>query len=346
LTYVRSASFVFYLIGYLVMAYPSYAEKIDSIDDLVLLDDVVLCKNCHKEHGSQWPKSAHSGSVADHSTLKAFKSYIEFTQESAYGRTAGLELRDNCFTCHAPRVKNASDSLLKEISGLIITAVEYQGTLKGKSAVKELSKISIDCGVCHLIYGMPEGEIEPNILYGPGWDEHELAHTRDHGFDTIGSPYLMSSDMCTRCHHELNAGIPSIVKKMHKNSQSHFMEANNVNKTCQSCHMMDGEMIIHNMPRYSGTLNFPIKKTADRIGMTMGVITFLSIILNLIGMAFSKRKQRKRAQGVDLSVSLENMPAINTEALCPYEAGAAVQEDNIIVSDGNTSGENHKEEIS
>jgi hypothetical protein len=329
----------------MLLAYPSYAEKVDNIDDLVLLSDVVQCKNCHKKNGSEWPKSAHSGSVSEFRTLKAFKSYIEFTQANLYGMP-GTTLRDNCFTCHAPMMKNASDTLLEEIAGLMVTAVDYQDTLKGKTALKEISKISIDCGVCHLIYGMPEGEVEPNIIYGPGWDEHELAHTRDHGFDTIGSSYLMSSDMCTRCHYNRFDKSASIVKAMHKNSQSHYKEANSSNKTCQSCHMMDSEMIIHNMPRYSGTLKFPIYETTDRIGMTMGVMTFLSIILNVISMAFLKRKQRKSEMEVDFDESLENLYAKNAEALSPYKAGAAVEEDNIVVSDGNTPGENHKEEIS
>ena len=303
---------------------PSFAEVVENIDDLVLLDDVVQCKNCHKEHGSQWPKSAHSGSVSDFRTLKAFKRYMEFYQESLLKGNPGIRLRDNCFTCHAPRAKNASESLLNDISGLIVTAVNDQGSLRGQSALKELSKISIDCCVCHMINGMPEGEAEPNVLYGPGWDEHELSHTRDHGFDTVGSAYLMSSKMCTGCHSDWLAGVPSIVQRMHKNSQSHFLEAEKNSMTCQSCHMMDGDMIIHTMPIYSGTLNFPIEKTADKIGTVMAFMTVLGICISAMSKAYSKRKERKRAMGGERCESFEIMPAFNAAEFYPCEADAAI----------------------
>jgi len=299
LKFTSTAFIAFSFTWLLLSTCPSFAELVENIDDLVLLDDVVQCKNCHKEHGSQWPKSAHSGSVADFKTLKAFKRYIEFTQKSPYDKS-GIDLRDNCFTCHAPRAKNASDRLLEDISGLIVTAVDYRDSLKGQSALKEISKISIDCCVCHMVNGVPEGEVEPNMLYGPGWDEHELAHLRDHGFATVGSPYLMSSKMCTRCHNDWLAGVPSIVKKMHKNPQSHYSKAERSGKTCQSCHMMDGDMIIHNMPIYSGTLNFPVEKTADKIGILMACMTVLGIILSVTSKAYSKRKQRKRAMGIKI----------------------------------------------
>jgi len=315
----------------------SFAELVENIDDLVLLDDVVQCKNCHKEHGSQWPKSAHSGSVSDFKTLKAFRSYIEFTQESPRYSEPGAELRDNCFICHAPRAKNASDRLLEDISGLIVTAVDYQGAQKGQLALKELSKISIDCCVCHMVNGMPEGEVEPNMLYGPGWDEHELTHLRDHGFTTVGSPYLMSSKMCTRCHDDWLAGVPSIVKKMHKNPQSHYSKAERSGKTCQSCHMMDGDMIIHNMPIYSGTLNFPVEKTADKIGMLMAFITVLGIFLSVMSKGYLKRKQGKRAMGAKIGESFEIMPAINAEELYPCEAGTNIDDHNNIDSESNTT---------
>jgi len=336
LIFFRNAIFAVILNCLLIFPCSSNANTIDNIDDLVMLKDVVMCKECHKEHGQQYPQSAHATSLSERSTLKAFRNYIKFSTSS--DSSTGALLRDNCFTCHSPRVKNASDSLLEDISGLIVTAIDYPDSVKGKSSLKELSKISIDCCVCHIINGMPEGEVEPNMLYGPGWDEHELAHTRDHGLDTVGSPYLMSSDMCTRCHYDWLAGVPSIVKKMHRNSKLHLMEADLNNKTCQSCHMMDGEMVIHNMPVYSGTLSFKVEQTADRIGLTMAIVSFLGIFLNMMSIAYSKRMERKRAKGVDVSDSVEILPVINAGEFFPQQAGAQEDsspeiEDNIDESD-------------
>jgi hypothetical protein len=182
---------------------------------------------------------------------------------------------------------------MEKITGLIITAVEKKDKPEGIAAAKEISKINIDCGVCHLIYGMPKGEAEPNMLYGPGWDEHEEAHLRDHGFDSIGSPYLMSSMMCKRCHTKLSFNVPSIIKEMHVDSIEHYVESDRSNKTCQSCHMMEGEMIIHNMPVYGGDIGFEIHEKADLIGLGLAGATFFSITMNVIARRGARRSKIK-----------------------------------------------------
>jgi hypothetical protein len=105
--------------------------------------------------------------------------------------------------------------------------------------------------------------------------------------------------------------------------------------------MMDGDMIIHNMPIYSGTLNFPVEKTADTIGLFMACITVLGIFIHVTIAARSKKKQRKRNHGIEICDSFEIMPALNAEEMCPHEARAAVQEENALESDKNTNIESH-----
>jgi hypothetical protein len=281
-----------FLITLLAIFCPSFSHAADRIDDLVLLKDVVQCKKCHEDHGKQWPNSAHATSVSEPKTLRAFQRYIDHIKNNP-GLNVSAELKKNCFICHAPRVEDASEILMGKITGLIFTAVDQKGKPKGKAAAEELSKINIDCGVCHLIYGMPEGEAEPNMLYGPGWDPHEEAHLRDHGFDSIGSPYLMSSMMCKRCHAKWPSNTPSIIKEMHVDSYEHFVESDRANKTCQACHMMEGEMIIHNMPVYSGEIGFEVNKTADMIGLGLGGATFFAITMNIIARVGSRRQRVK-----------------------------------------------------
>jgi hypothetical protein len=140
---------------------------------------------------------------------------------------------------------------------------------------------------------MPEGDAEPNMLYGPSWDEHEEAHLRDHGFDSIGSPYLMSSMMCKRCHYKWPSNTPAIIKEMHIDSNEHFVKSDRSNKTCQSCHMMEGEMIIHNMPVYSGEIGFNVQQTADMIGFGVGGATFFAISMNIIARTGARRPKLK-----------------------------------------------------
>ena len=78
---------------------------------VIMSKDVFLCKECHKEHGLQYPQSAHANSLSESKTLNAFRNYIKFTADS--DSNTGAALRDDCFTCHSPRVKNASDDLLE-----------------------------------------------------------------------------------------------------------------------------------------------------------------------------------------------------------------------------------------
>jgi hypothetical protein len=289
---LRASFLPFLFITVLVLWSPSVAGTAENIDDLVLVKDVVQCKECHKEKKAEWPKSGHAGSFSDMHVLRAFKKYID-THESGSLQRAGNNLKETCLTCHAPQAWNASDKLMEEISGLIITAVDDKNSPAGQSALKELSKISIDCLACHMVYGMPEGEVEPNMIYGPGWDEDEEAHTRDHGFGTVGSPYLMSSKMCTRCHDDWPAGTPSLVLRMHRNSAKHIVEAEAMNKTCQECHMMEGERIIHDIPVFSGNPGFDIEQTADKVGIGLAVAAALPILLHRIFMEISPFRRRE-----------------------------------------------------
>jgi ribosomal protein S19 len=80
---------------------------------------------------------------------------------------------------------------------------------------------------------------------------------------------------------------------MHVESYEHFVESDRSNKTCQSCHMMEGEMIIHNMPIYSGDVGFEVNKTADMIGLGLGGATFFSITMNVIARRGSRRPKVK-----------------------------------------------------
>jgi hypothetical protein len=341
--FLRAKFTTFFLITVLIIFFPSLSGAVENIDALVLMEDVIKCKECHKEKAAQWSKSAHSGSVSNMRALKAFRNFIEYNQRDP-SLMASKELKENCLSCHAPQVRNASDRLLEEISGLIIMAVDHKNSSEGESAITELSKIKIDCYVCHMINGMPEGEVMANTIYGPGWDEDEESHKRDHGFGTVGSEYLMSSRMCTRCHHDWPAGTSSIITNLHKYSQEHLMQSSN--RTCQSCHMMDGERIIHNMPVYSGTPGFIVEQTADTIGVGLSAATAVAILLHGICIVISTRKKRKNIKDVERCDSKKIISPCDSEELmlplginieCPYQDVDNSKGENIIESEGNTT---------
>jgi mono/diheme cytochrome c family protein len=306
----------FFFIAVLILMHSFVAEAVQDIDDLVLRDDVILCKKCHKEHAIQWPQSGHAGSFSDRRVLQELRNFLAYTQNDS-PQTAAKELEKNCLSCHAPQTRNATDTLLEEISGLIITAVKDKNSAEGQSAMNELAKISIDCYVCHMLNGMPEGEVRQDIIYGPGWDEDEESHTRDHGFGTVKSDYLISSKMCTRCHHDWPAGTPAVVRRLHKNYSAHYVEKeNSSNKVCQECHMMDNKMIVHNMPVYGGALGFSIKKAADKIGAGLAGFTLFGMVFHISGRRVSSRRIAQNINEVEDRDIKDIMASLTAEATC------------------------------
>ena len=86
---------------------------------------------------------------------------------------------------------------------------------------------------------MPEGKSSPNIIYGPGWDEHEHSHNEAFGFDTIKSEYLGSVAFCSSYHRKISSDKLSQVHSLTHKKET-MDKSNATNKTCKDCHMSSG----------------------------------------------------------------------------------------------------------
>ena len=209
-----------------------------AIDKLLLLSDSTKCIQCHEDISPDWETSHHSHSLIDIDVLTSIKKELN---------TPGvvkLEVLKSCASCHAPQINFASE----EAGEMIIALIENTNAKKGDStfqkAKKMLGSLNINCRVCHMSKGMAEGEISPNIIYGPGWDEHEHSHMENYGFDTIKSDYLGSIEFCTNCHRDIASESLSQVHSLtHKKETMERSKA--TNSTCKDCHMSSGHSFKH-----------------------------------------------------------------------------------------------------
>jgi hypothetical protein len=150
----------------------------------------------------------------------------------------------SCVSCHAPQIKYASDELVDNIISLIATSSDKKENDNIDAAIKKLGNINVDCKVCHMLKGMPEGKSSPEIIYGPGWDEHEHSHMEEFGFDTIKSDYLGSIEFCTSCHRRISSDRLSEAHSLTHKKET-MNKSNAAKKSCKDCHMSSGHSFNH-----------------------------------------------------------------------------------------------------
>jgi len=232
-----------FIIG--ILCSPVAADTTTSIEELKKRYEVKTCIACHEENGKQWSESLHARSLATPQILESFNAFIrEDTTGRGSGAESGQRIRP-CMACHAPQTRDASASLLGRIQDLITAAVESPDLQIRETALKELSAFDVNCRVCHMIKGNPENISKPKTIYGPGWDEDEISHKREYGYETVGSDYLMSSGMCSSCHKTgtRDSHSPSYLK-YHSHILLHYQEATK-DGTCQHCHMHQNKTAPH-----------------------------------------------------------------------------------------------------
>ena len=217
----------------LLLASQNIWAAASAFEDLVSLNDSTKCMKCHEEITPIWQASHHAHSFANLDVLSSIKKELS---------TPGViknEVFKFCVSCHAPQIKYASDKTIDNIITLIANASDQKGNNNFEAAIKKFGSMRIDCRVCHMLKGMPEGETLPKIIYGPGWDEHEHSHMEDYGFDTIKSEYLESIEFCTNCHRKISSDRLSRVHSLtHKKETMEKSKA--AGSTCNDCHMSSG----------------------------------------------------------------------------------------------------------
>lgn len=226
-------------ISLLFIPHSSFSKQANTIDELAAMYNVEECADCHEEIHEEWESSWHGQSLANSLVIRGWRTFIKrgLDKEETLGRK---DLKMTCLPCHVPQIKDATDDVAKEIADLIVTAADDKDKAKREAAKKELSKLNINCLVCHGFKELPRGNFEPGVLYGPNGeqDPEEAAHE---GFKTIKSDFIKTSEFCAQCHHGCPPGMPSSVCPTIYTSYMEDYVGKGGKETCQGCHMKETE---------------------------------------------------------------------------------------------------------
>jgi hypothetical protein len=257
------------LLSAAVVPYPASAEKAVTIDELVKMYDIGPCAKCHVDKYEAWKTSTMGNSVIDTRVLYGMRAFIRL----AIDEEKSLKREDLtiCLNCHVPQIKDATPELVVHIGDLILTAVEDKDDAKRESAKKELSKLNINCLVCHNLKAMGF-DVKPGdwVIYGP--EDLKYNPHVSIGFSTKKSDLIETSEFCAVCHHcppdvpwkecptLYTTYIDDFVKKGHK-------------ETCQDCHM-NGEEKVH---KFYGPNNLDYLKSAVDLSLEARPTRYIDI---------------------------------------------------------------------
>jgi len=235
-----------------VIFIPQYAftQTAKTIDELAAMYNAEKCAECHKDLNpihDEWKDSWHAKSLVDSRVLRTWRTFILSGLDKSKGTRR--DLKDICLPCHVPQIKDASDELAIEIANLIVTAVEDKDGAKRESVIKELSKLNINCVVCHNMKATPDGKPEAGAVYGPkGPEKIDSTPHEEEKIKSIKSDFLRTSEFCAQCHHGCPPDMPSsICPTLYTSYQEYFL-ARGGKETCQECHMKGEDFKSHRFP--------------------------------------------------------------------------------------------------
>jgi hypothetical protein len=229
-----------------VVQEPVIADSFATIDELAAKYSIETCIECHEDVHKEWSRSWHAQSIIDPRVLRTWRTFIVRGLDAS-PTAKRRDLKDVCLPCHAPHTKDISDELVVKIAGLIVTAVDDKDAHKRETAIKELSKININCLICHNLKGSQDGKPRDKTIYGPrgsGVDEHKDKL----GFETVKSVFLPTPEFCAQCHHGCPPGTPSTICPTVYSSYREDYVAGGGTKRCQDCHMKGEDGVSHRFP--------------------------------------------------------------------------------------------------
>lgn len=218
----------------LVLSFPfAVAAEYKTIDDAAKAYSDETCKECHAKIYDDWKASYHSQSVVH--SLGGIRNFIVVGLGKEWNKPVSKEHLMRCMDCHAPQLKDASEPLIKEVAGLIVSAVDEKDEGKKAAAKKELSKLNVTCVVCHNMKVSIEknlkGAPKPGTYYGTTGKPSPA-----HG--TEKSSVMSSAIFCGQCHGMYTPPDGDIVgcNTLYGSYQDAY-KARGGAETCQDCHM-------------------------------------------------------------------------------------------------------------
>ena len=137
--------------------YAGEMKKAKTIDELAKMYDSTVCKQCHEEVYNEWEQSIHSRSIfGTGRTAATIKTTVAVGlmswQYSGVKKPEDVQVKHLmiCAKCHLPQLAEATDDVAKEIvkNAYIYTDPKASDEARDK-AVAKLSKVNINCLICH-----------------------------------------------------------------------------------------------------------------------------------------------------------------------------------------------------
>lgn len=207
----------------------------NTIDEIARAYSDESCKTCHEKIHREWSESFHSKSVVH--TIGGARNFIVTGIRKEWNREVTKADLMKCYHCHAPQLYDASEDLIKRVADLVVTAVDEADTAKKEAARKELSKLSVNCIICHnTVVHRPSpgwlGRPEKDAMYGP--KKVSAPHK------TVQSAMIRSAVFCGQCH---GTYIPPdndvlMCNTLYESYLNAYVPHGGL-KTCQDCHMRE-----------------------------------------------------------------------------------------------------------
>jgi len=217
-----------------LLALPLTAQgEYKTLDELTKAYSVDKCKSCHGTVHKEWEASYHSQSVVH--SLGGIRNFIVVGVGKEYDEPMSKEHLLRCMGCHAPQIKDASESLAKEIASLIITAKDAKSRSKKNAAKKKLAKLNVNCIICHntmiKVAKNVRGDPRPGVFYGPKGGKSSAHKTEK-------TTEISRSVFCGQCHgiYTPPDGDTIGCNTLYGSYQDAY-RGNGGTETCQACHM-------------------------------------------------------------------------------------------------------------
>jgi formate-dependent nitrite reductase cytochrome c552 subunit len=181
-------------------------KKATTIAELAAMYDSSSCVDCHTEIHEQWQQSLHARSIFGPEEVGRTAATIKTTIENGLKEwpysgvkkpeDVGVKHLMICAKCHLPQLKEAEDSVAKEIVKNI-----YAFTDNGdEKAAETLRSLNIGCTICHgrnaIVHKWTDGEPQKDVVYGSKDGEHDdPAHPA-----MKESKIMKESILCGQCH--------------------------------------------------------------------------------------------------------------------------------------------------
>ena len=302
---------------------PAFSAPATTIDELAKMYSIEKCAECHKDLNdihSEWKDSWHAKSLIDSRVIRVWRTFIlNGLDKDGLPRK---ELKGACLKCHAPQIDNATDEVAVKIAELVVTAADDKDAAKRDAAIKELSKVNINCLICHNMKATPDGKPEAGAVYGPkGPEKIDPTPHEEEKIKSIKSDFLKTSEFCAQCHHGCDPSISSeMCPTLFTNYKEHYIKQGGT-KTCQDCHMQGTDYKSHKFP---GIMDVDFAKTGIELTLNASPTQYVYHLENKIVPAAIVNIQLKNTAGHGIPHGCVYIPSASLDVTVKDQNGKVI----------------------